>query len=165
MFSSLLPLRNAGNVCWTHEVDGATVTFNATCKPAFFVQPAWCAFGLSLSGSSKMAPAEVFWISALSDGNVSVEDRFNARGHAAPACTLAQASTQLSGSVLSDGTIMASWSRPLAVNTSVPGLMTIVPGQSVRVIAAWAEKKDQQAAPCLMGWGEHKTHYAGSTTF
>lgn len=111
-----------------------------------------------------MAPAEVFWLSKIANGSVTVEDRYNANGHSAPACLPAPVSTQLSGSVSSDGSISATWSRPLAVNGT--GLVAITPGTKMSVIAAWAVVDVFKAhTPCEMGWNEHTTHYASSATF
>ena len=108
-----------------------------------------------------MAPAEVFWVSKLGNNSVTVEDRYNADGHAAPACVPTPISTQLSGSVASDGSISASWSRPLAVNGT--GLVSIVPGVQVNVIAAWAVVDVFKGkSSCEMGWTEHTTHVSAA---
>ena len=111
-----------------------------------------------------MAPAEVFWVSRLSNDTVTLEDRATPGGHGAPACTPVQVSRG-SGTLESDGTLTARWARPLTVNTNGTGLVNIVSGVKVNTIAAWAVKKDQQAAPCQMGWGEHATTFTATTVF
>jgi len=138
--------------------------FNATCKTTLLLQPGWCAFGLNAQGHS-MAPAEVFWLSKLANGTVTLEDRYNAAGHAAPACVPAPVSTQLAGAAGADGSLSAAWSRPLAANGT--GLVAIVPGTKMNVIAAWAvvDLFKSHTQPCEMGWKEHTTHYSGVATF
>lgn len=154
-----------GDICWTYAVSGQTVQFNATCKTTLLLQPGWCAFALNAPGASGMAPAEVFWISKLANGTVVLEDRYNAAGHAAPACVPAPVTTQLAGAVAGDGSLTAAWSRPLAANGT--GLVAIVPGVKMNVIAAWAvvDIFKSHASGCGMGWNEHTTHYSSSATF
>jgi len=154
-----------GDICWTYAVSGSTVTFNATCKTTLLLQPGWCAFGLNAQQGHSMAPAEVFWLSKLANGTVTLEDRYNAAGHAAPACVPAPVSTQLAGAAGADGSLSAAWSRPLAANGT--GLVAIVPGTKMNVIAAWAvvDLFKSHAQPCEMGWNEHTTHYSGVATF
>ena len=148
-------------MCIEHEIDATagTVTFNATCTQALFQDPGWCAFGLSLSGSSSMGNAEVFWISLLSTGQVSVEDRFNPKGHDSPVCV--QQVSKGAGAVDgATGALTATWTRPL--NVSGTGLAPIASGQSFHAISAWAGRKSQQATACAAGWPEHSA--TGSAT-
>ena len=150
-------------MCWQHTTDvtAGTITFNATCTDALFAKVAFCAFGLSLSGSSSMGNAEVFWVSVLSNGVVSVEDRFNPKGHDAPVCVTQQ--SKGNGSVdPKTGIVTATWVRPL--NATGEGFASISSGSSFRTIAAWGTSS-QQATPCQMGWHEHKYTGSGSTTF
>ena len=152
-------------MCWTYTVSGEAITFNATCKTTLLLQPGWCAFGINQPGTSGMAPAEVFWISKLANGSVTVEDRYNANGHSAPACVPAPVSTQLAGAAAADGSISAVWSRPLTVNGT--GLVSIVPGTKMNIIGAWAvvDIFKSHATACTMGWNEHTTKYSTTATF
>lgn len=152
-------------MCWQHTTDTAagTVTFNATCTEAFFEKVGWCAFGLSLANSGSMGNAEVFFVSVLSSGVVSIEDRFNPKGHDAPIC-VTQSLTGASGAVSSaNGAVTAKWTRPL--NASGSGYASITPGATLRMIAAWGSASRQEATPCQTGWKEHSYTGSGSTTF
>jgi len=150
------------NMCMTYEVNDNVVNFTLTCKSVLIVPPAWCAVGLAINGTG-MSPAEVFWLSRLKNDTVVLEDRYNSAGHNAPACITPQVSTVIATNLDSDGTISASWSRPLVVNGT--GLITITPGTEMNTIAAWAVLKDQQASSCEMGWGEHASTYRTTTKF
>ena len=143
-----------GSMCIQHSVDATagSVTFNATCTPYLFANPGWCAFGLSLSGSNSMGNAEVFFIAHLTNGTVSVEDRFNPKGHESPICVPA-VSQVISSAVLPNGALTAVWTRKLSA--SGQGVAPIAPGQSFHAIAAWGSEKNRQAAPCARGWPEH----------
>ena len=143
--------------CWSWAVSGDMINFNATCGDGPSL--GWCAFGINLSGSN-MAPAEVFWISHLSNGAVTIEDRFNPHKHDAPVCTK-QISTG-AGQQGNDGTLTAQWSRPLIA--SGEGLTSITPGKTVSVIAAWGTL-DGQASKSCETWDKHVQHWSGTTTF
>jgi hypothetical protein len=134
------------------------------CKPVVFVQPAWCAVGLNINGSTGMAPAEVFWVSVLKNNSVSVESRLNPGGHTPPSCLTPQLSTPGASSVDASGTITATWTRPLSAAGTF-GYVDIVPGNKQDTVAAWAVKKDQQDGECMMGWGEHASTYKNSATW
>jgi len=152
-------------MCWQHTTDTAagTVTFNATCTEAYFQKVGWCAFGLSLANSGSMGNAEVFFVSVLSSGVVSIEDRFNPKGHDAPIC-VTQSLTGASGAVSSaNGAVTAKWTRPL--NATGSGYANITPGSTLRMIAAWGSASRQEATPCQTGWKEHSYTGSGSTTF
>ena len=109
-----------------------------------------------------MGNAEVFFIAALTNNTVSLEDRFNPKGHDSPVC-VEQVSTQLAGSITSSGSLTATWTRPLAA--SGQGLTPIAAGQKFRAIAAWGPQKDRQAKPCAAGWPEHKSTGNAEVTF
>lgn len=150
-------------VDWVVAPNGVDITFNATVKSLIdgLLSPGWMAVGFNMGGSKKMAPAEVLWASRLSSDVVSAEDRINPEGHAPPVCLNPQVSTT-NGTLAADGSITASWTRPLAVNTS--GYVDLVPGSTYHIIAAWAFKKDLQGKACSGGWPEHKNVYTSSIT-
>lgn len=152
-------------MCLQHTTDVAagTITFNATCTEALFEKVGYCAFGLSLAGSSSMGNAEVFFVSVLSNGVVSVEDRFNPKGHDAPVCVTQQL-IGASGSVNSaTGVVTAKWTRPL--NATGSGYASITSGATLHTIAAWGSASHQQATPCQTGWSKHSYTGSGTTTF
>ena len=153
-----------GTLCIQASVDASagTVTFNATCAQSLFENPGWCAFGLSLAGSSSMGNAEVFFIAHYANDTVAVEDRFNPKGHDAPVC-VAPVSQLVAGAALPSGALTATWTRKL--NVSGTGVMPIAPGQSVHAIAAWGPQKDRQAASCAGGWPEHSQTGKATLTF
>jgi hypothetical protein len=150
-----------GTMCLQADIDttAGTVTFNATCTQATFENPGWCAFGLSLAGSTSMGNAEVFFIAKMANGTVTVEDRFNPHGHSYPECVPA-VSQLVTSAALPNGAITATWTRKLAA--SGQGVAPIAPGQSFRAISAWGQDKNRQSTACSQGWSEHKS--TGSAT-
>ena len=77
--------------------------------------PVWGAFGLPALGCGNMWPAHVWLVLPSPAGDVRVEDRLNV-AHAAPQCAakrVPQLSHTLAGSVAADGSVTATWTRPL----------------------------------------------------
>lgn len=91
------------------------------------------------------------------------QDRYNPSGHAAPVCVQQQISTTLAGAVAADGSITATWTRPLSA--AGVGLAPIVPGQTYRAIAAWGSSNGRQNHTCAPGWPEHSTTGSAQVTF
>jgi hypothetical protein len=76
----------------------------------------WGAFGLPALECGNMWPAHVWLVLPSPAGDVRVEDRLNV-AHAAPQCAakrVPQLSHTLAGSVAADGSVTATWTRPLA---------------------------------------------------
>ena len=103
-----------------------------------------------------MGPAEVFWLSRLSTGTFSFEDRINLGGHFPPQCYVNQYSTVLKSDIAKDGTLSATWTRPLILNE--PKYADIIEGNTVTVIAAWGNQTNASSSSCVganVAWSQH----------
>lgn len=102
--------------CLSWVVGAENVTFTATfAADASAGVPVWGAWGLPALACGNMWPAHVWLVLPSPSGDVRVEDRV-AVTHAAPACAARapQLSHTLAGSVAADGSVSATWTRPLA---------------------------------------------------
>lgn len=164
-----------GALCWRVHVDNkANVAhFTATCKPIHGIAPGWCAFGLPIGNATGvMGPAEVFWLSRLSGGAFSFEDRVNLGGHFPPTCLVNRLSTLVHGNVEADGTLHATWTRPALVNSSIVTnkyYVDVARGSTASVIAAWGNRTGAQSDACGLagsgGWSQHKLVGVGYMNF
>jgi len=137
----------AHTVCFNSSVADGNITFSMTCSPFGLVdRTGWCALGLPYTGTS-MGPAEVFWLSALSNGAPSFEDRVNPGGHAASVCAPAQLSHVLAAAADASGTLTATWTRPLELAPTA-GYVNISEGAPRAVIAAWSSDLARPGAAC-----------------
>ncbi len=113
--SLCFPAPNDAN-CLSWALGAENVTFTATfAADASAGVPVWGAWGLPALACGNMWPAHVWLVLPSPSGDVRVEDRV-AVTHAAPACAarVPQLSHTLAGSVAADGSVSATWTRPLA---------------------------------------------------
>jgi hypothetical protein len=163
------------SLCWWSKLeDNGNVTFGAVCNPlkggGQGTPPGWCAFGLTVEGGfppGSMGVAEVFWLSQLSTGELSFEDRVNLGGHYPPTCLVAQLSLVTSFTVEKDGSFHATWTRVASPNLKY--YLDIAPGTTVTSIAAWGNSTGAQGERCGLagsgGWSQHVLTGTMNVTF
>ena len=147
-------------MCWEHSTTDGVLRVNVSCGlDGTSGAPSYCAVGFHQQGdaSTKMAPAEVFFLS-VRNGAVTMEDRYDTTGHAEPVCAPVQISYDVSSAVDTDGSFWVAFSRNL--NATGTDVYPLTPGSSHNLILAWGNGASP-AGPCAMGFPEHKGHWKG----
>jgi hypothetical protein len=147
-------------LCFDHSTDADGVLHvNVSCGlDATSGAPGYCAVGFHQAGdaSTKMAPAEVFFVTKI-DGKAVIEDRFDAAGHAEPLC-VQQVSYGVTSDIAADGSFWVAFSRNLNATASGTNgtVYPLTPGSSHNLIAAWGSGTAPTPGSCATGYPEHQ---------
>ena len=155
-----LPISNSGSVCLdpgisllclNYSTSSTNISFSVSCAPPQGMIPGqtyWCGFGLSYSSVGDMFPSQATIIQ-YSPAGLFVEDRDSFVGYRSPPCFATQVSQLLSGSSV-NGTLLASWTRPLRLPKALTDLhyVNITLGANMTLIGASSTDTSVASAPC-----------------
>ena len=145
-------------LCLNYSISGGNITFSASCAAPVGMdgqQTFWCGFGLSYASTGDMFPAQATIIQ-YTPQQLYVEDRDSFVGYRSPPCYAKQVSQLLAASSV-DGTLLATWTRPLNLPQALTDahFINITLGANMTLIGASSTSTAPASAPCVP---EMQTH-------
>ena len=124
-------------------------------------QTFWCGFGLSYASTGDMFPAQATIIQ-YTPQQMYVEDRDSFVGYRSPPCYAKQVSQLLAASSV-DGTLLATWTRPLNLPQALTDahFINITLGANMTLIGASSTSTAPASAPCVPEMQTHTYCAAG----
>lgn len=105
------------DICISWSVARGNITFSARFDAYLdtsLVGPSWASWGISSLACGSMYPATMWVLTAPAASPIRLEERLSV-GHVAPPCIKRPLSSLLSAATLPNGTLVATWTRPLIV--------------------------------------------------
>ena len=105
------------DMCLSLSVARGNITFSARFDAYIdtsLTRPSWVSWGISSLACGSMYPASMWVLTAPAASPIHLEERLSV-GHVAPPCIKRRLSSLLSAATLPNGTLVATWTRPLIV--------------------------------------------------